>query len=81
MEPARLGNYIISGPNITNFNEVYRFLSKNNMSSTTSNIHKIKRIIQQKLKKKISNLNKTKILKIGENILNENMIYINKYIK
>ena len=51
------------------------------MSTTTSNISKIQKIIEKKLDKKISNLNKRKIIKIGEKILNENMIYINKYIK
>jgi len=81
LEPARLGNYIINGPNIKNFNEVYKFLNKNNMSETTSNINKIQKIIEEKLNKKISNQNKNKIFKIGEKILNENMIYINKYIR
>jgi len=81
LEPARLGNYIISGPNIKNFREVYKFLNKNNISETTSNINKIQKIIEKKLNKKISNQNKNKIFKIGEKILNENMIYINKYIR
>ena len=81
LEPARLGNYILNGPNIENFKEIYEFLSKNNMSITTSNIDKIQKIIEKKLNKKISNLNKTKIIKIGEKILNGNMIYINKFIK
>ena len=81
LEPARLGNYIVNGPNIGNFNEIFEFLSKNNMSTTTSNIDKIQKIIEKKLNKKISNLNKRKIIKIGEKILNENMIYINKCIK
>ena len=81
LEPARLGNYIINGPNIKNFREVYKFLNKNNMSETTSNINKIQKIIEEKLNKKISNQNKNKIFKIGEKILNENMIYINKYIR
>ena len=81
LEPARLGNYILNGPNIGNFKEIYEFLSKNNMSITTSNIDKIQKIIEKKLNKKISNLNKTKIIKIGEKILNGNMIYINKFIK
>jgi len=81
LEPARLGNYIVNGPNIGNFKEIYEFLSKNNMSTTTSNMGKIQKIIKKKLNKKISNLNKTKIIKIGEKILNGNMIYINKYIK
>ena len=81
LEPARLGNYILNGPNIGNFKEIYEFLSKNNMSITTSKLDKIQKIIQKKLNKKISNLNKTKIIKIGEKILNGNMIYINKFIK
>ena len=81
LEPARLGNYIVNGPNIGNFKEIYEFLSKNNMSTTTSNKGKIQKIIEKKLNKKVSNLNKTKIIKIGEKILNGNMIYINKYIK
>jgi len=81
LEPARLGNYIINGPNIRNFREIYKFLSKNNMSVTTSKMSKIQKIIEKKLNKKNSNLNKTKIIKIGEKILNGNMIYINKYIK
>jgi len=81
LEPARLGNYIINGPNIENFKEIYDFLSKNNMSTTTSNMDKIQKIIEKKLNKEISSSNKTKIIKIGEKILNGNMIYINKYIK
>jgi len=81
LEPARLGNYIINGPNIRNFKEIYKFLSKNNMSVTTSKMSKIQKIIEKKLNKKFSKLNKTKIIKIGEKILNGNMIYINKYIK
>jgi 3-deoxy-D-manno-octulosonic-acid transferase len=81
LEPARLGNYILNGPNIGNFKEIYEFLSKNNMSITTSNLDKIQKITEKKLNKKISNLNKIKIIKIGEKILNGNMIYINKFIK
>ena len=81
LEPARLGNYIVNGPNIGNFKEIYEFLSKNNMSFTSSNLGKIQKIIEKRLNKKISNLNKTKIIKIGEKILNGNMIYINKFIK
>jgi len=81
LEPARLGNYILNGPNIGNFKEIYEFLSRNNMSFTSSNLGKIQKIIEKKLNEKISNLSKTKIIKIGEKILNGNMIYINRYIK
>ena len=80
LEPARLGNYIISGPNIENFKEIYKFLEKNKMSTRTSNITKIKKIINMRLNKKLSNHNKEKIFRIGDKILNKNISYISKYI-
>ena len=43
LEPARLGNYIINGPNISNFKEIYAFLLKNKISLTSSNIIKMKK--------------------------------------
>jgi 3-deoxy-D-manno-octulosonic-acid transferase len=80
LEPARLGNYIVSGPNIENFKEIYKFLEKNRMSTRTSNITKIKKIINMRLNKKLSNHNKEKIFRIGDKILNKNISYISKYI-
>ena len=80
LEPARLGNYIISGPNIENFKEIYKFLEKNRMSIRTSNTNKIKKIISMRLNKKLSNNNKKKILGIGDKILNKNFSYISEYI-
>ena len=43
LEPARLGNYIINGPNINNFREIYAFLNKNKISFTSSNLIKMKK--------------------------------------
>jgi 3-deoxy-D-manno-octulosonic-acid transferase len=80
LEPARLGNYIISGPNIENFKEIYKFLEKNRMSIRTSNTTKIKKIIRMRLNKKLSNNNKKKIFRIGDKILNKNFSYISEYI-
>ena len=80
LEPARLGNYIINGPNIGNFREIYNFLVKNKMSTTTASTLNIKKIVQEKINQKISNKNKEKIFKIGNIIINKNMFYINKYI-
>ena len=80
LEPARLGNYIISGPNIENFKEIYKFLEKNKMSIRTSNTTKIKKIISTRLNKKLSNNNKKKIFRIGDKILNKNFSYILEYI-
>ena len=79
LEPARLGNYIISGPNIENFKEIYKFLEKNRMSIRTSNTNKIKKIISMRLNKKLSNNNKKKIFRIGDKILNKNFSYISEY--
>ena len=80
LEPARLGNYIISGPNTENFKEIYKFLEKNRMSIRTSNTNKMKKIISIRLNKKLSNQNKRKIFIIGYKILNKNISYISKYI-
>ena len=80
LEPARLGNYIINGPNIGNFREIYDFLVKNKMSTTTASTLSIKKIVQEKINQKISNKNTEKIFKIGSIIINKNMFYINRYI-
>ena len=80
LEPARLGNYIINGPNIDNFKEIYAFLIKNKISSTTSNISKMRKIILTRCNKKISYQSRKKIINIGNKILKKNMLYINKYI-
>ena len=80
LEPARLGNYIINGPNIKNFREIYTFLNNIKMSSSTSNILKMENTILKKLKTKTNNKNIKKIIKIGNNILKKNLFYINKYL-
>ena len=79
LEPARLGNYIINGPNISNFKEIYAFLIKNKISLTSSNIVKIKKRILSNFDNKISNKEREKIFNIGNNILNKNFFYISKY--
>ena len=80
LEPARLGNHIVNGPHISNFSEIYKFLLKNKISITSSNIISIKNFVEKKIDKKISNKNKKKIFNIGKKILNNNMYYLNKYI-
>ncbi len=80
LEPARQGNYVISGPNIWNFVEIYEFLEKNNISTVTSNLSKIEKIINSKLNKKISKYSKSKINNIGVDILNKNLLQIRKYL-
>jgi 3-deoxy-D-manno-octulosonic-acid transferase len=80
LEPARLGNYIISGPNIKNFKEIYAFLNKLKLSSITSDILKIENLILKRLNNKTPNKNIKKIIKIGNDVLEKNLFYINKYL-
>ena len=80
LEPARLGNYILHGPNIQNFKEVYRMLSKLNVSKKANNINNMKKIIDRKIKyKQNSKIIKTLNL-IGINILKKNLTEINKFV-
>ena len=64
LEPARLGNYIISGPNVKNFKEIYAFLDKLKMSSVTSDILKMENLILKRLNNKTPNKNIKRIIKI-----------------
>ena len=80
LEPARLGNYIINGPNVKNFKEIYTFLNNLKMSSTTSNIFLMENLILKRLKTKTTKKNIKKIIKIGNDILEKNLSYINKYL-
>ena len=80
LEPARLGNYIINGPNVKNFKEIYAFLNKHKMSSSTSNILTMENLILKKLKNKATNKKIKKIIKIGNDALEKNLFYIKKYL-
>jgi 3-deoxy-D-manno-octulosonic-acid transferase len=80
LEPARLGNYIISGPNVKNFKEIYAFLNKLKMSSITFDILKIENLILKRLNNKTPNKNIKRIIKIGNDILEKNLFYINEYL-
>ena len=80
LEPARLGNYIISGPNVKNFKEIYTFLNKLKMSSITSDILKMENLILKRLNNKTPNKNIKRIIKIGKDVLEKNLFYIKKYL-
>ena len=80
LEPARLGNYIINGPNVKNFEEIYAFLNNLKISSSTSNLLKMENIILKKLNTKTTNKNIKKINTIGNDALAKNLFYINKYL-
>jgi 3-deoxy-D-manno-octulosonic-acid transferase len=50
------------------------------MASSTSNILTMENLILKKLKTKTTNKNIKKIIKIGDDVLKKNLIYINKYL-
>ena len=82
LEPARIGNYILHGPNIQNFKEVYNMLLKLNISSKVkvNDILNMKKIIRKKIHHKQSQNVIKKLNIIGNDILNKNLIEINKYL-
>ena len=80
LEPARLGNYILHGPNIQNFKEVYNMLSKLNISSKVNNVFNMKKIVNKKIKYKQPLKVSKKLNLIGNNILKKNLNEINKYL-
>jgi len=79
LEPARMGNYILHGPNIQNFKEIYNMLSKLNVSSKVNNINDMKKNIIRKIKYKQPRKVKQKLIIIGSEILKKNLNEINKY--
>ena len=81
LEAARLGNYIINGPNIGNFTEIYDYLKKNKISFTTSNIAKMRDIILSRIDNKLSFFKRRKIFDNGIKILNRNIHIIEKFIQ
>ena len=80
IEPARLGNYVLHGPNIQNFEEVYRMLSKLNVSKKANSINNMKKIIDRKIKYKQNSKIIKKLNLIGINILKKNLTEINKFV-
>ena len=80
LEAVRLRNYIVNGPNIKNFEEVYNYLEKNKISHTTHNNSKMQKIILSKIDKKLPIEYSNKIFKYGNKILNANFLYINKFL-
>ena len=81
LEAARLGNYIINGPNIGNFTEIYGYLKINKISYTTSKILKMRNIVLSKINKKLPFSKRKKIFDNGNKILDNNVRNIEKYIQ
>ena len=76
-----MGNYIINGPNIGNFTEIYDYLKINKISYTTSKLSKMKGLVLSKINKKLPLSKRKKIFDDGNKILDNNIHIIEKYIQ
>lgn len=80
LEPAREGNYIIFGPNVHNFEEVYRMLENLKIATKIHSIKNIKNIFLKKIDF-VENKKVNKKLKIlGNKIISKNILEIKKFI-
>ena len=80
LEPARLGNYIMHGPNIQNFKEVYKLLKNLNISAEVNSVSKMQKTIIKKIGYKQSQVLNQKLFSIGKKIIKKNIFEINKFI-
>ena len=80
LEPAREGNYIISGPNIDNFKEVYQILKNLKIANKVNSIRNLKKIILKKINYTENRKVKHKLNYLGNKIINKNIFEIKKFI-
>ena len=81
LEPARGKNYIIHGPYINNFKEVYNQLLKLKIASKINNIFMMNKFIEKKINYKLPQKINNKLSSIGKNILKNNIYEINRFLK
>ena len=78
LEAVRYNCNILHGPNVSNFNEIYKFLNKQKISKKVINLNQTSNILNKLLNSKKSQKNiKDKINKIGQKILEKNIDEIN----
>ena len=82
IEPARLGCKIFHGPNVSNFEEVYKYLKSLNVSKEINNPSELNQSLVEELR--INKVNDTQIIEkienFGSNTLNNVIREINIYI-
>ena len=80
LEPAREGNYILYGPYIHNFKEVYQMLEKLKIANKINSIKNIKNLIIKKIDYSENRKVKYKLNYLGNKIINKNLLEIKKFI-
>ena len=82
LEPAREGCYLLHGPNIYNFTEIFEFLSKNNFSKlVTSEITLSQELISNFQNFRNNDKLKAKMKEHSQKILLDHNNYLNSFIK
>jgi 3-deoxy-D-manno-octulosonic-acid transferase len=78
LEAVRYNCNILHGPNVSNFNEIYKFLNAQKISKKVTNVNQTKNILHRLFNSKKSQKNiKNKINRIGQQILKKNIDEIN----
>ena len=80
LEPAREGNYILYGPNVSNFKEVYKMLNFLKIAKKINSIKEVKKIVLKRINFNQNNNAKFKLKNIGNKILAKNLLEIKKFI-
>ena len=80
LESAREGNYILHGPHIENFKEVYKMLEKFKITTKINSIKNMKSVVRQKINFLQRNTVNKKLKYLGDKILNKNLNEIKKFI-
>ena len=80
LESAREGNYILYGPHVENFKEVYEMLEKLKITRRVNSIKNMKSVVRQKINFLQGNTVNKKLKYLGDKILNKNLFEIKKFI-
>ena len=80
LEPAREGNYILYGPNVDNFKEVYQKLENLRIANKIKSIKNIKNLILKKINYSANKKVKYKLNNLGNKIINKNILEIKKLV-
>ena len=82
LEAVRYNCNILHGPNVSNFNEIYKFLHKQKISKRVVNLNQTTNILDKLFSSKKPEKNiRIKINKIGQKILKKNIDEINLILK
>ena len=82
LEAVRYNCNILHGPNVSNFNEIYKFLHNQKISKKVINLNQTIDILDKLFNSKKTQKNiKDKINKIGQKILKKNINEINLILK